>query len=315
MLDHIRIENFRCFRKLDVPLRPLTVLIGPNDSGKSAFVLALQRAAAINAARDPWDKWRGDQALITAITGRGEGETFTVRSDGQNHVPNALRDALSTIRVFQLPSDGVRMDSSGYTDTGPPPDIQSNGTGIPALLDHLLRRDRTKYDNVIAVMRTLVPGFERLEISTPSPATRAIEFVVDNGLRIPAGVASAGVRLLLFFVALAYHPQPPKLIVVEEPENGVHPQRLGDVIRLLREITQGKHGNHAAQVILTTHSPYLLDAIDLERDQVLVFKRCDDGSRTAEPVDRERLDKFLDEFKLGEVWFNEGEEGLVGRRK
>jgi predicted ATP-dependent endonuclease of OLD family len=95
----------------------------------------------------------------------------------------------------------------------------------------------------------------------------------------------------------------------------VHPQRLGDVIRLLREITQGKHGNHAAQVILTTHSPYLLDAIDLERDQVLVFKRCDDGSRTAEPVDRERLDKFLDEFKLGEVWFNEGEEGLVGRRK
>jgi len=119
---------------------------------------------------------------------------------------------------------------------------------------------------------------------------------------------------MLFFVALAYHPTPPKLILLEEPENGVHPRRLADIVRLLREITQGKHGNHAAQIVLTTHSPYLLDFVDLEQDQVLVFRREDDGSRTAEPADRERLKNYLDEFMLGEVWFNEGEAGLVGRR-
>ncbi len=84
-------------------------------------------------------------------------------------------------------------------------------------------------------------------------------------------------------------------------------------MRLLREITQGKHGGHAAQVILTTHSPYLLDQVDLSTDQVLVFKRNDDGSRTAEPADAERLKSFLGEFMLGEVWFNEGEAGLVSR--
>ena len=46
---------------------------------------------------------------------------------------------------------------------------------------------------------------------------------------------------------------------------------------------------------------------------MLVFRRGDDGARTAEAVDAKRLELFLDEFKLGEVWFNQGEAGLVAR--
>jgi predicted ATP-dependent endonuclease of OLD family len=83
---------------------------------------------------------------------------------------------------------------------------------------------------------------------------------------------------------------------------------------LLHEITRGVHANHAAQVVLTTHSPHLLDFVDLNTDQVLVFSRQEDGSRTAEPADTERLKTFLDEFMLGEVWYNKGEEGLVARK-
>jgi hypothetical protein len=57
----------------------------------------------------------------------------------------------------------------------------------------------------------------------------------------------------------------------------------------------------------------LLDHVDLETDQVLVFSREADGSRTARPVDAERMKTFLDEFMLGEVWFNQSEEGLVAK--
>ena len=80
---------------------------------------------------------------------------------------------------------------------------------------------------------------------------------------------------------------------------------------LLRDLTTGKYGKHKAQVVLTTHSPYLLDQINLETDQVLVFRIQEDGTRTVQPVDEERLSKFLDEFMLGEVWYNRGESGLV----
>jgi len=65
------------------------------------------------------------------------------------------------------------------------------------------------------------------------------------------------------------------------------------------------------QVILSTHSPYLLDHVRLPEDQVIVFAREEDGRRTAHEADQARLKTFLDEFMLGEVWFNQGEEGLV----
>ncbi len=207
------------------------------------------------------------------------------------------------------------MRSEGYPDTGDPPVIAGDGSNLAALLDHIMRRGEKGLGEVSAALRRLIPGLERVTIGTPSKDTRQIDLVIEGGLHIPGGHASVGVKLLFFFVALAYHPAPAKLILIEEPENGVHPKRLEDVMRLLREITQGKHGGNASQVILTTHSPHLLDFVDLKQDQVLVFRREEDGSRTAEAADEERLKNFLDEFMLGEVWFNEGEEGLVRRGK
>ena len=82
---------------------------------------------------------------------------------------------------------------------------------------------------------------------------------------------------------------------------------------LLKGITRGEHADNPAQVILSTHSPYLLDSVDPKEDRVLIFQRLDDGSRTATPADTKRLELFLDEFMLGEVWYNQGEEGMVAK--
>ncbi|HEY4183430.1 MAG TPA: ATP-binding protein [Polyangia bacterium] len=181
------------------------------------------------------------------------------------------------------------------------------------VLDFFLRNDRKRFDQIEEAVRNHVSGVESVNIPTPGNANqRSIDLVIDGGLRIPAENASAGVRLMLFFITLAYHPTPPKLILFEEPENGVHPYRLADIMHLLREITEGKHGS-AAQIVLTTHSPYLLDNVDPRTDQILIFKRRADGARVVQPADSERLKAFLDEFKMGEVWFNQGEDGLVSR--
>ena len=312
-MKNVRIQNFRCLRDVSVPLRPLTVLIGPNDSGKSAFLAALEHTSQNSLAQVSWDRWRGDNTAVIAVSGKTDEGGFRVSTAGPSDHAGASQ--LQPLGFYCLRSDGVRMQSTGKADTAGPPTLGREGEDVPALLDYFLRRDEDRMSGLTAALRDLIPGFEKLKIGTPDPSTRRVDLVIEKGLEIPADMASVGVRLILFFVALAYHPTPPKLILIEEPENGVHPKRLEDVIRLLREITQGKHGNHAAQVILTTHSPHLLDAINLEEDQVLIFRRNDDGSRSAEQADKERLANFLDEFMLGEVWFNEGEDGLVGRDK
>ena len=83
---------------------------------------------------------------------------------------------------------------------------------------------------------------------------------MTNGRTIRAQQASDGAILFLGLLALIYSPEPPKLLLIEEPEKGVYPKRLEEVIRLIRRLQEAPSGRPAPQIIMTTHSPYLLDS-------------------------------------------------------
>ncbi len=313
MLEKIIIANFRCLQVVKAPLRALTVLIGPNDSGKSAFLAALQYLSGARGL-EKYDWWRADQQLELLVRGIAQGWDIQRSSRQGDRYSTGSVNPLQPTLLYQLPAAGVSMESEGYPDEGEPPTIGPNGELTPALLDYFLRGDRNRFFAVAEAMRSLIPGFQDITIRTPHPQRRRFDFIIDNGFSIPADRASVGVRLMIFFLALAYHPKPPAMLLLEEPETGVHPRRLADIVRLLRELGQGLYSKRPTQIVLTTHSPYLLDHINPEVDQVLAFRRNDDGSRICQPVDAERLKVFLDEFMLGEVWYNEGEEGLWARK-
>ncbi len=175
----------------------------------------------------------------------------------------------------------------------------------------MLRSNRGRFDQMEERTRELVPGFQNYSVTVPEPSILSLNLLLINGLEIPADRASAGVRALIFYLTLAYRPDAPNVVLIEEPENGLHPRRLGEVINLLRLLTEEKPDGRRTQVILTTHSPYLLDHVDLDTDQVLVFQREEGGARTASPVDADGLKSYMDDFMLGEVWQSVGEEGLI----
>lgn len=297
MIEAVTISNFRSLKQVQVGLRPLTVLVGPNDSGKTSFMEAIYRQAQRGGFDNPGDWWRHTQPPSVSL----------------HSTADSASQWGGSVMLLRLPSEGVPMESEGVADsagTGAPP-LDTAGSNLAAFIDSLLRKDRRRFDQIQGALRPLVPGFEEIRISTPSASRRAISLSIEGGLEVAGASLSTGVRLLLFFVALAHHPDPHDVVLVEEPENGVHPKRLRDIVDLLRGLTKGNLGDKKVQVILTTHSPYLLDHIRPTEDGLLVFSREQDGSRTAREADPDRLKTFLDEFMLGEVWFNQGEEGLV----
>src|SRR5207247_7507501 len=66
MLDRIHIENYKCLRDVTVDLGDFTILIGPNDSGKSSFLDVIQTLGTI--AQQPFQKaFSGDRVLSNVV--------------------------------------------------------------------------------------------------------------------------------------------------------------------------------------------------------------------------------------------------------
>lgn len=295
-----------------MPLKPLSVLIGPNDSGKSSFLLAIHHLASKGGGcPDVNNYWNHDTTLQLVLRGDTDaGSRLTLdTSNRSRHIPH--QDEIQPAIIIQLPSSGPAFQCPGQAEQHAAPPLEQYGQNLAAVLDYMLRNERHRWDAIVDKMREKVAGLKDIRIPTPTSDSRRIDLVLKSGLVIPPNDVSVGVKLLLFFVTLSHHPIPPRIILLEEPEIGVHPKRLEHIVGYLRDITKGAHAQKPAQVIMTTHSPYILDHLDLECDQVIAFFINEDGSRSAKPIDAEGLEQNLKTFLLGELWFNKDEKGLV----
>jgi len=122
---------------------------------------------------------------------------------------------------------------------------------------------------------------------------------------------SDGVLRLLAVTSLLYLDRIPSVITFEEPENGVHPQLIREVVQILRELTQRKPPNRC-QVFMTTHSPYVLDEFYDHPEEVYCMDRPHPqaGATIVRLSDNKQLNIARNSFRqsLGEAWTS----GLLG---
>jgi len=132
-----------------------------------------------------------------------------------------------------------------------------------------------------------------------------------TGEILSASQVSDGVLIVLAYLTIMYLPEPPTIILIEEPENGIHPKRLQQVIRILRDVTQ-RH--EQTQILMTSHSPYLLD--EMEPEEVTLCSKDSNGAVCTKRLSEiDDVRKQLDVFTLGEIWTAEGEEALLRRAR
>jgi predicted ATPase len=139
-----------------------------------------------------------------------------------------------------------------------------------------------------------------------------IGFRLTNGHVVPAPLASAGMLLYLAYLYLAHSDAPPSVLLVEEPENGNHPRRLKEIIDVLRLLNREDSRHPPVQVIMTTHSPYVLDL--MEPEEVFVVTRDSKvGESKVRPFSEVgHIKERLDDLSLGELWYNVGEDLMFG---
>ena len=155
-------------------------------------------------------------------------------------------------------------------------------------------------------LRKAIPTLQGIELVTDKGGAKSLHFVLAGNSRqpkvIPASLASDGAMLVTAFLALAYGGAP-DILFIEEPENGLHYSLLGQMIDLLRKISKGEVGDRPRQVIITTHSPLLLNFADPA--EVVVCQRGENGGTVATPMSEvPNLDPLLKEFAPGELWYS-----------
>lgn len=112
----------------------------------------------------------------------------------------------------------------------------------------------------------------------------------------PANRLSAGTLRFLCLLTVLLHPEPPDLICIEEPEIGLHP----DGIQLLGEALV--EASSRTQLVVTTHSAELVDALTAQPESVVVCERDFDGSTQFQRQSREKLAEWLEHYTLGDLW-------------
>lgn len=121
----------------------------------------------------------------------------------------------------------------------------------------------------------------------------------EDGHLIPATRLSDGTLhwLALMAVLLPVPPPdaPPRLICLEEPETGLHPDVIIGLSDMLKEAS--KH----SQIIVTTHSRQLVDRFTRTPEDVVVFEKDDEGTYM-ERLSKEELGGWLEDYSLGQAW-------------
>ncbi len=206
----------------------------------------------------------------------------------------ALRAALLQTTVFRFDPDAIRQSATVISD----PTLGARGEGLPALLDTLPHHT---LEAIASELSMAVPPVKEIKLQAAEPGKKVIA-LVEEGEREPfyPDQISDGTLRFLALLAVAHGAVKAPLVIIEEPEIGIHPTRLFQVIELLR----GQARRSGQQFILTTHAPYLVDRLE-PGELVLLTRKT--GPTTIEPIpEPEELKERLEEFggSLGEMWFS-----------
>ncbi|MBX3739176.1 MAG: AAA family ATPase [Candidatus Didemnitutus sp.] len=328
MIASVHFKNFKALRSATVKLEPFNLVIGPNGSGKTSLIQALLRLrtlAALPAAHThelknprvggPEIEFRFlppfDGLRVVSACAQDElvCDTLVVHhppGDPGEELWTRLRARLLTMRGFLF--DHYAMAVPAKRDEGR--ELASNAGNLAAVLADWRQHTPETLEQLEAEFHRIVPEFKGLEFRHPDAAS--VELLARvNGDAVPADSLSQGTLYLLAVLALAFAPEPPAVVCLEEADRGVHPRMLREIRDALYRLSYPRDcgvTRAPVQVITTTHSPYLLDLFKDHPDEVVLANKHGRSATFERLSARADLRELLSESNLGDLWYS----GILG---
>lgn len=170
--------------------------------------------------------------------------------------------------------------------------LESDASNLGLVLNRLRREPLVK-SRLLDALRKLYDGIDDYGVNIEGGTVQV--FFQEGRFTVPATRLSDGTLRYLSLLAILCHPSPPPLVCIEEPELGLHPDVLPTVADLMKEASE------RCQLIVTTHSDVLVDAMTDQPESVLVAEKTKNGT-VLNRLNAEQLKPWLEHYRLGELW-------------
>lgn len=221
-----------------------------------------------------------------------------------------LLSALRGCKVYQFhdTTPTAKIRRQGYTDDAYV--LQSDGGNLAAFLRAMKKKEKTRphYDRIVRHIRQVVPQFGDFDLNTLPDNDTQVRLnwrEKDSDHLFGPHQLSDGTLRFMALTTLFLQPSAsrPGVIVVDEPELGLHPAALGALADMAKSIS------HESQVVFATQSPALVDHFDT--DQIVVVERDPAKPRSVfKQLDAAALKDWLKRYSLSELW----EKNVIGGR-
>lgn len=170
--------------------------------------------------------------------------------------------------------------------------LEEDFSNLGLFLNHLRSVPKSK-KMIIEHLGDLYAGLDDFDVRIKGGAVEV--FLTEGDFTFPASRLSDGTLRYLCLLAILCDPDPPALVCIEEPELGLHPDIIPKVADLLVEASE------RTQLVVTTHSDILVDALTECPESVVVFEKHD-GATTTKRLERKELRTWLEQYRLGQLW-------------
>jgi predicted ATPase len=206
---------------------------------------------------------------------------------------SALRRFISSWYLSYLTADHAR----GTPEAGPQERLTETGENLPNVIQYLKEQHSERLERILSTLAHRIPRLESIDAEMMQDGRLLLQ-VKDAPFQRPilAKFASDGTLKMLAYLAVLYDPDPPQLIGIEEPENHLHP-------RLLPELAEEcRSASGQSQLMVTTHSPYFVDALRPEELWVL-YRDVNGFTQAKRATDMRGIPEFIAAgAMLGNLW-------------
>lgn len=175
--------------------------------------------------------------------------------------------------------------------------LAKDGSNLADYLLSIRKRDQDAFNGIVETLQHVLPYAKDLQPTLTSELERTVYLqLTEADFKVPGWLLSTGTLRILAFLALFRHPEPAPLIVIEEIENGLDPRTLHLLVEEIRTLVESGR----SQVIVTTHSPYLLDLLDLSH--IVMVERVNGNPTFTRPANQKTLQRWTKDFSPGRLY-------------